>query len=151
MSRAYFAAGCFWSVELEFSKIKGVINTHVGFMGGNVSNPSYKQVCNDNTGHYEVVRLEYDPYIISYQKLLDAFWSMHDPTMDIEKFQHKSAIFFVSADQCKFALKSKQNLEETYQWPGSINTKIMPANFFYPAEQYHQQYLLKRGIKRVGF
>ncbi|MCC2646272.1 MAG: msrA [Rickettsiaceae bacterium] len=156
MNFATFGAGCFWSVELEFSRLKGVIETSAGFMGGHVPFPTYTQVYEGNTGHTEVVQITYDETIISYEDLLEVFWSIHDPTslnrqgQDIGP-QYKSAIFYHSAHQHRLALKACNRLDALKVWNDPIITTIEPASEFYKAEEYHQKYLLKRGIRRVGF
>lgn len=154
---ATFAAGCFWGVEAAFRKVKGVVNTAVGYSGGHLKNPTYKEVCSDQTGHAEVVQVEYNPEIVSYEKLLDVFWQIHDPTTlnrqgpDIGT-QYKSAIFYHNEGQKNAAIKSKEKLEKSskYKAPiATIATEITPALLFYRAEGYHQKYLEKRG--ELGF
>jgi peptide-methionine (S)-S-oxide reductase len=146
MEKATFGAGCFWGVEDSFQKIKGVISTTVGYMGGKTKNPTYEEVCTDTTGHVEVVQIIYDPLIVSYKKLLEIFWNIHDPTQlnrqgpDIGS-QYRSVIFYHSEEQKKISEKSKQNQLRKYK--KEIVTEITPANEFYPAEEYHQKYLEK--------
>lgn len=155
MNVATFGAGSFWSVELEFSRLKGVIETTAGFMGGHIAFPSYAQVCTGQTGHMEVVQVIYDESEVSYEDLLETFWSIHDPT-NIKASsanignQYKSAIYYHSAHQHRIALKSRNNMESLHIWNDPILTTIEPATEFYKAEEYHQKYLLKRGIRRVG-
>lgn len=156
MNYATFGAGCFWSVELELSRLKGVTETTAGFMGGHSTFPTYSQVCGGHTGHTEVVQVTYDPAKISYEDLLEIFWSIHDPTAKGGQGpnsgpQYKSAIFYHSADQYRTALKSKNRIEYLQIWRDPIVTTIDAAREFYRAEEYHQRYLLKRGIRRVGF
>lgn len=148
--KATFGAGCFWCVEHEFRKIKGVTSTAVGYMGGNLRNPTYEDVCSDQTGHAEVVQVEFDPSVVSYDQILNAFWHCHDPTSlnrqgpDVGT-QYRSVIFCHDQDQEKIAKQSKeqQNLEK----PGKkIVTEILSAPEFYKAEEYHQQYYAKCGI-----
>lgn len=152
IEKAIFAAGCFWGVEEAFRNIKGVVSTRVGYAGGSLKNPSYEDVCTDKTGHAEVVEIEYDPSIVSYGKLLDAFWEIHDPTAlnrqgpDIGS-QYRSAIFYTNEDQRNEAALSKEKLEKSGKYDKKIATQITPALKFYPAEDYHQQYYMKRGIK----
>ncbi|MFA5350804.1 MAG: bifunctional methionine sulfoxide reductase B/A protein [Candidatus Omnitrophota bacterium] len=152
LEKAIFAAGCFWGVEAAFAQIKGVIKTSVGFTGGTVKNPSYEDVCTDKTAHAEAVELEFDPSIIPYEKLLDVFWSIHDPTavnrqgVDIGS-QYRSAIFYNSPEQHKAALLSKKKLQESGKFKRPIATEIVPAGVFYRAEEYHQRYFQKQGIK----
>ena len=144
LEKATFGAGCFWHIEEEFKKLKGVVLTSVGFMGGDFKNPSYKDVCTGKTGHAEVVHLEYDPKIISYEKLIEVFWNIHDPTTlnrqgpDIGT-QYRSVIFFHNEEQEKTANASKINLEKN-----KVVTEIKPAKEFYKAEEYHQQYFEKQ-------
>ncbi len=147
---ATFGAGCFWHVEEGFSRIKGVVSTRVGYSGGWFEDPSYEDVCTSGTGHAEVVRIEFDPSLIGYKDLLDVFWEIHDPTTlnrqgpDIGT-QYRSVIFFHTKRQKELALVSKKALEESGVLPGPIVTEITPAPTFYPAEEYHQKYLEKRG------
>lgn len=147
---ATFAAGCFWGVEELFRHEKGVKDTVVGYTGGHFPNPTYKDVCNNKTGHAEAIQVTYDPEEISYGKLLKIFWENHDPTTpdrqgpDIGS-QYRSAIFYNSEEQKQAALNSKEALEKSGRYKNSIVTEIMPASVFYPAEEYHQQYLEKTG------
>jgi peptide-methionine (S)-S-oxide reductase len=151
MAKATFAAGCFWGVEATFRQLPGVLSTRVGYTGGQVGNPTYKDVCTDTTGHAEAVEVEYDPAKISYDKLLDVFWENHDPTQlnrqgpDFGK-QYRSAIFFHDAEQERAAKASKEALEKSRRFSKPIVTQIVPAENFYEAEDYHQQYLEKRGL-----
>jgi len=152
--KAIFAAGCFWGVESSFRKLlgKGVVSTRVGFTGGTLKDPTYKDVCSNTTGHAEAVEITYDPEEISYQELLDIFWSIHDPTTlnqqgpDVGS-QYRSAIFFTTPDQEALARKSKNALAKSNKYKKSITTEITAAQVFYPAEDYHQQYFEKKGIK----
>ena len=149
---ATFAAGCFWGVEETFRHVKGVVNTAVGYMGGNMRNPTYENVCSDETGHAEAVQVEYDPSKVSYEKLLDVFWENHDPTQmnrqgpDVGT-QYRSAVFYHNSEQKKAAIESKQKLEKSGKYKKAIATEIIPAKEFYRAEEYHQRYLEKRGAK----
>lgn len=146
---ATFAAGCFWGVEEEFRKTKGVLNTLVGYTGGKMENPSYGEVCTGATGHAEAVRVEFDPKKVSYEKLLDVFWNVHDPTQlnrqgpDIGT-QYRSAIFYHNEKQKQAALKSKEALEKSGKFKSEIATEILPAAGFHEAEEYHQRYLEKK-------
>lgn len=150
---AIFAAGCFWGVEADFRALPGVVRTTVGYTGGTVPNPTYAQVCTGRTGHAEAVRVEFDPAKISYAQILDAFWKGHDPTTLNRQgpdhgTQYRSAIFFLDAAQQTAAERSKQKLETARVFPRPIVTEIVAAGPFYPAEEYHQQYLEKRGQAR---
>jgi len=142
---ATFAAGCFWGVEYGFNKTKGVINTAVGYTGGNFKNPTYEDVCSDETGHAEAIQVEYDPAKISYKELLDIFWNLHDPTQwhrqgpDVGS-QYRSAIFYHNSEQKKIAAASKEKLEKSGQYKNPIVTEIVPASAFYKAEEHHQKY-----------
>ena len=150
MQQATFAAGCFWGVEEAFRRTKGVTGTAVGYMGGKTDNPTYKDVCTDTTGHAEVVHVECDPAEVSYEQLLDVFWNSHNPTTmnrqgpDVGS-QYRSAIFFHTGEQQQLAEQSKQKLGASGRFPRPIVTEITPAGTFYRAEEYHQQYLAKRG------
>ena len=149
MENATFGAGCFWHVELAFQNVKGVLSTLVGYMGGNLKNPSYQDVCTNKTGHAEVIQLIYDPKLVSYEKLLDVFWSIHDPTSlnkqgpDIGS-QYRSIIFYHSEKQKKIAFKSKEKIQKKFK--KKIVTEIVKVSTFYKAEEYHQRYLEKRGL-----
>lgn len=148
--KATFAAGCFWGVEARFSRLPGVINTLVGYTGGHLAEPTYKQVCSGETGHAEAIEVTFNPEQISFSQLLDAFWEMHDPTSlnrqgpDIGE-QYRSAIFYHTSEQLQQALAAKQVLEEQHKYQRPITTEITAATVFYPAEEYHQQYLAKHG------
>jgi peptide-methionine (S)-S-oxide reductase len=150
MEKATFAAGCFWGVEAAFRQMPGVTGTRVGYTGGHVPNPTYEQVCRYRTGHAEAVEVTYDPERASYEKLLDVFWSSHNPTtrnrqgFDIGS-QYRSAIFTHSPEQEKAAHRSKERLDAEGHFGRPIVTAIVPATEFYEAEDYHQQYLEKRG------
>jgi len=152
LEKAFFAAGCFWGVEAAFAELKGVVKTAAGFTGGRLENPSYEDVCTDKTGHAEAVELEFDPGVVSYEKLLDVFWSIHDPTTQNRQgpdvgSQYRSAIFYSSPEQEKAALLSKKRLQESGRFKRAIVTEVLPAQAFYRAEEYHQGYFKKRGIK----
>ena len=150
--KATFAAGCFWGVEEVFRKTKGVIDTVVGYTGGKMKNPSYEDVCTDETGHAEAVEVTFDPKKISYEKLLEIFWQNHDPTQlnrqgpDIGS-QYRSAIFYNNENQKNAAINSKKMLEKSGKYSKPIVTAILPAADFYKAEEYHQRYLEKRRLK----
>jgi peptide-methionine (S)-S-oxide reductase len=151
MEKATFGAGCFWGVEAAFRQLKGVTSTAVGYEGGTLPNPTYKDVCTDRTGHAEVVQVEFDPEQLNYSELLTVFWENHDPTTlnrqgpDVGA-QYRSVIFFHSPEQESAARASKQQLEASGRFKHPIVTEIVPAQTFYRAEEYHQQYLEKRGL-----
>ena len=149
MEKATFGAGCFWGVEAAYRQIQGVLSTAVGYSGGDADNPSYKQVCTGRTGHAEVVEVTFDPARVSYEQLLDVFWENHDPTTlnrqgpDVGT-QYRSAIFFHSPEQEATARASLADAQARFARP--IVTQVEPASTFYMAEDYHQQYLEKRGL-----
>jgi peptide-methionine (S)-S-oxide reductase len=156
MEKATFAAGCFWGVEETFRSTPGVLQTQVGYTGGHVENPSYHEVCTDRTGHAEAVEVTYDPAKVSYDDLLKIFWENHNPTQvnrqgpDVGT-QYRSAIFFHSPEQEVKARASRDALEKSGRFSRPIATQIMAAEPFYRAEEYHQQYLLKRGQAHCHF
>jgi peptide-methionine (S)-S-oxide reductase len=148
--QATFAAGCFWGVEETFRHVPGVLATSVGYTGGNTNNPSYKDVCTDLTGHAEAVLVTYDPDQVTYEELLDAFWSSHDPTTKDRQgpdfgTQYRSAIFYHDADQEKAAKASLKEIQDRKLFPAKVVTEIVPVGTFYNAEDYHQQYFAKNG------
>jgi peptide-methionine (S)-S-oxide reductase len=151
VEKATFGAGCFWGVEATFRQLPGVWRTKVGYSGGHTANPTYKEVCADNTGHAEVVQVEYDPTKVNYDQLLEIFWENHNPTTlnrqgpDVGT-QYRSAIFYHSDEQRRTAEKSKQELSASGKWRNPVVTEIVQAKPFYEAEDYHQQYLEKRGL-----
>ena len=142
---AVFGGGCFWCLEAVFDRLQGVLAVESGYMGGHVDNPTYRQVCNGNTGHVEVVRVTFDPQEISYPELLEVFFAMHDPTTlnrqgnDVGT-QYRSVIFYESEEQKQLALKSIAELNATHEWPDPVVTAVEPAGKFYVAEDYHQEY-----------
>ena len=151
VEKATFGAGCFWGVEATFRQVPGVVATAVGYAGGSTKNPTYKDVCSDKTGHAEVVEVQFDPSHVSYDTLLNIFWENHDPTTKNRQgpdwgSQYRSAIFFHSREQENVAKASKERLLASGKWSRPIVTEITPATEFYPAEDYHQQYLEKRGL-----
>jgi len=147
---AAFAAGCFWGVEETFRKTKGVVYTRVGYTGGRLKDPTYEDVCGDKTGHAEAVEIYYDPAVISYDKLLEIFWKMHDPTAldrqgpDIGT-QYRSAIFYHDRGQKEAAEASKARLGKSAAYKAPVVTQIVPAGPFYAAEEYHRRYYDKKG------
>ncbi len=151
MQETTFGAGCFWGVEDAFSQVEGVISTTVGYSGGEFENPTYEDVCAGNTGHAEVVKIEYDENKVSFEELLKIFWNIHDPTTlnrqgpDVGS-QYRSAIFYNNQEQELIAFELKNTLEAGKKYKNPIVTEIIPAKTFYRAEEYHQQYFKKRGI-----
>ena len=151
LEKATFGAGCFWGVEATFRQTPGVWRTLVGYSGGHTQNPTYKEVCSDATGHAEVVQVEYDPTKVKYEDLLQIFWENHNPTTlnrqgpDVGT-QYRSAIFYHSDEQRRIAEASKQELSQSGKWKNPIVTEVAQAKPFYEAEEYHQQYLEKRGM-----
>lgn len=150
IERATFGAGCFWHVEAEFRRVKGVVGTHAGYMGGWKEHPTYEEVCSKSTGHAEVVEVVYDPSQVSYDELLRVFWAIHDPTQlnrqgpDIGT-NYRSVLFFHTPEQEAAARVSKEKEERSGRYSRPIVTEIAPAATFWWAEEYHQQYLEKRG------
>ena len=148
--KATFGAGCFWGVEARFGEVPGVTETAVGYEGGQMANPTYRDVCTDETGHAEVVELDFDPAKVSYEELVRLFFQLHDPTQlnrqgpDVGT-QYRSAIFYHSPEQKATAERVKQEMQKLIR--GTIATAIEPAQKFYRAEDYHQKYLEKRGLK----
>ncbi len=147
---ATFGAGCFWGVEADFREIDGVVATTVGYEGGTTLNPTYEDVCSHKTGHAEVVQVEFDPSKVSYERLLDLFWGSHDPTQVNRQGpdfgdQYRTVIFYHSPEQRATAEASKAALEASQKFKRPVATQIVPTQVFYRAEEYHQQYLEKRG------
>ncbi|MDQ3770550.1 MAG: peptide-methionine (S)-S-oxide reductase MsrA [Actinomycetota bacterium] len=146
---ATFGAGCFWGVEAAYRQIQGVKSTRVGYAGGDTENPTYKDVCSGTTNHAEVVEVTFDPARVSYEELLDVFWANHDPTQvnrqgpDVGT-QYRTVVFFHSPEQEKSALASRDSLKDSLDRP--IATQVVPAESLWEAEDYHQQYLEKRGL-----
>ena len=152
MAKATFAAGCFWGVEDAFRQVKGVTSTTVGYIGGTTKNPTYKDVCTDRTGHAEAVEVEFDPSQVSYRELLALFFQSHDPTTLNRQgpdfgTQYRSAIFYHDAEQEAQAREAVAALEKAGVFRRPIVTQIVPAPEFYRAEEYHQQYFEKQGIR----
>lgn len=155
MAKATFAAGCFWGVEANFRRLQGVISATSGYIGGHTPDPTYQDVCTDRTGHAEAVEIEFDPSKISYDKLLDAFWSLHDPTTPNRQgpdvgTQYRSAIFYHDAEQEKAAIASRERAQKSGRFRRPIVTEIVPAEKFYPAEEYHQRYYEKHNLHGCG-
>jgi peptide-methionine (S)-S-oxide reductase len=151
MEKASFAAGCFWGVEAALQQIRGVVATTAGYCGGTTENPTYQEVCSGTTGHAETVLVEFDPAQVSYDELLVVFWNSHDPTQLNRQgpdmgTQYRSAIFYHSPGQQAAALASKEKLAGSSRFQRPIVTEIVAASTFYPAEEYHQHYLQKRGL-----
>jgi peptide-methionine (S)-S-oxide reductase len=152
MENATLGAGCFWGIEAAFKKIKGVISTKVGYMGGNLKNPTYEDVCTGKTGHAEVVQITFNPDKITYQQLIQIFWSIHDPTQKNRQgpdvgAQYKSVIFYHNDLQRKIAEESKKQQKKLNKFEKKIFTEIRPAGNFWIAEEYHQNYYEKRQTK----
>ena len=150
MQKATFAAGCFWGIEAAFERTKGVEKTTVGYTGGKTKNPIYEQVCTDKTGHAEAIQIIYNQKQITYEQLLETFWMIHDPTQINRQgpdlgTQYRSAIFYHDKEQKQKAERSKKQKEKDLGI--KIQTEITPAKEFYPAEEYHQKYLKKQGLK----
>ncbi len=155
MEKATFGAGCFWGVEETFRQVKGVTSTAVGYMGGTLKNPTYQDVCTDKTGHAEVVQIEFDPSVVSYNDLLRIFWETHNPTTPNrqgpdEGTQYRSLIFFHTPEQEAAARASMEELERAQVFMRPIVTEIVPAQDFWRAEEYHQKYLEKRGLSHCS-
>jgi len=153
MERAIFAAGCFWGVEAAFSKVEGVISTKVGYTGGTLKEPTYSDVSTGLTGHAESIEIFFDGSVITYEELLEVFWNTHDPTTKDRQgpdhgSQYRSTIFYHSDAQRKAALRSREQQESSGKYASSIETEIVEASEFYPAEDYHQKYFQKLQFKR---
>lgn len=154
--KATFGAGCFWGVEELYRALPGVIKTTVGYMGGTMSKPTYEDVCSNRTGHAEVVQVEYDPSKVFYTELLKLFWDNHNPTTlnrqgpDVGT-QYRSVIFYHTPEQLTEAETSKLELTKSGKWEDPIITQIIPVEEFWPAEEYHQQYLAKRGLSSCHY
>ena len=145
---ATFAGGCFWCMQPPFDHIPGIVKTTVGYMGGYIANPTYEQVSEGNTGHAEAMQVEYDPSLVSYETLLEAYWKNIDPTVRNRQFadigpQYRTVIFYHNETQHKAAIASKKQLEASKKFKAPVVTEIVPATTFYPAEGYHQCYYKK--------
>jgi peptide-methionine (S)-S-oxide reductase len=150
MEKATFGAGCFWGVEARFQQVPGVVETAVGYEGGLLENPTYKDVCSDSTGHVEVVELTFDPQKVSYTALLDLFFELHDPTQVNRQgpdwgTQYRTVVFFHSAEQEAAGRDAIARLDASHTYAKPIATQVVPASTFWRAEEYHQKYLEKRG------
>lgn len=151
MEKATFGAGCFWGVQTTFDRVPGVVETAVGYEGGKLDNPTYRDVCTGRTGHAEALEITFDPTRVSYQQLLDVFFSSHDPTQLNRQGpdhgeQYRSVIFYHSAEQQQAAVATVARLNAEHKFPRPIVTQIVPAQTFWVAEEYHQKYLEKRGV-----
>lgn len=151
MAIATFAAGCFWGVEAQFRQVTGVTSTRVGYSNGTTEKPDYKQVCTGNTGHAEVIEVTFDPNIVSFESLLGVFWKLHNPTTLHRQgpnigTQYRSAVFYHDEQQCEQAELVKKTLDNAHIFAGPIVTEITAADTFWPAEEYHQCYLEKKGL-----
>ncbi len=152
LEKATFGAGCFWGVESAFRELPGVVSAAVGYAGGHLQNPSYRDVCSGQTGHAEVVELEFDPAVTSYEQLLDLFWGIHDPTQLNRQgpdfgTQYRSVVFYHSPEQEAAARSSLAGLELSGRFKRKIVTQLLPAPAFWRAEEYHQRYFEKNGIR----
>jgi len=151
LEKATFGAGCFWGVEAAFRQLPGVLDTAVGYEGGTLENPTYRDVCSDRTGHAEVLELTYDPAVVSYEKLLEEFFALHDPTTrdrqgpDVGS-QYRSVVFYHTPEQQATAEAVKARLETSGRFRRPVVTQVVPAATFYRAEDYHQRYFEKNGI-----
>jgi peptide-methionine (S)-S-oxide reductase len=151
LKKATFAAGCFWGVEATFMKVKGVVQTEVGYMGGHTESPTYRDVCTDRTGHAEVVQVTYDDSAVSYEQLLDVFWMSHDPTQKNRQgpdvgTQYRTAVFYHDEEQRSTAERSKMTNDASGRFKRPIATLVEKAGPFWRAEEYHQKYLHKKGL-----
>jgi len=155
LKKATFGAGCFWGVEAAFRRVPGVVDAAVGFEGGKTEHPSYRDVCSHRTGHAEVVEVDYDPGQVSYEELLDVFWSIHNPTTKNRQgldfgSQYRSVVFYHDEDQHRAAVASKEALDASGEHRRKVVTQIVPAAPFWRAEEYHQRYYDKQGISSCG-
>jgi len=151
LKKATFAAGCFWGVEATFMKVKGVVQTEVGYMGGHTESPTYRDVCTDRTGHAEVVQVTYDDSLVSYDQLLEVFWMSHDPTQKNRQgpdfgTQYRTAVFYHDEEQRSSAERSKTGMDASGRFKRPIATLLERAGPFWRAEEYHQKYLQKKGL-----
>jgi len=151
LKKATFAAGCFWGVEATFMKVRGVVQTEVGYMGGHTESPTYRDVCTDRTGHAEVVQVTYDESIVGFEQLLDVFWMSHDPTQKNRQgpdvgTQYRTAIFYHDDEQRSTAELSRKTMDASGRFKRPIATLVEKAGPFWRAEEYHQKYLQKKGL-----
>ncbi len=151
LKKATFAAGCFWGVEATFMKVRGVVQTEVGYMGGHKESPTYRDVCTDRTGHAEVVQVTYDDSLVGYEQLLDVFWMAHDPTQKNRQgpdvgTQYRTAVFYHDEEQLSIAERSKARMDTSGRFKRPIATLLEQAGPFWRAEEYHQKYLQKKGL-----
>lgn len=156
IEKAMFGAGCFWGVEAAYTQVKGVVSTEVGYTGGETENPTYREICYNNTGHAEVILIEFDPSVIPYEELVDIFFKGHDPTTLNSQgpdfgSQYRSAIFYFNDDQKISAERLKKEFDQSGRYKNKIVTEISSAQTFYRAEEYHQQYNAKTNIPACGF
>ena len=152
MEKATFGAGCFWGVEAAFREVAGVVDTAVGYSGGTLDEPTYQDVCTGTTGYAEVVQVDFDPKAVGYEELLNVFWNCHNPTTRNRQgpdvgTQYRSVVFCHSPEQQTAAEQAKQVMQASGKFPAEIVTEIVPASPFWRAEEYHQRYLEKRGVK----
>lgn len=153
---ATFAGGCFWCMVKPFDQYQGIIKVISGYTGGHKVNPTYQEVCSETTGHYEAVQITFDPHLISYEELLNIFWQQIDPTDESGQFydrgqSYETVIFYHNLEQQKIAEKSKEILQASGRFKNPIATKILPANVFYPAEDYHQDFYKKNPARYESY
>ena len=150
MEKAVFGAGCFWHIQDKFKKVNGVMSTSVGYSGGNIKSPTYEQVCTGNTGHAEVVEIDYDPKVVTYSELLNVFWSCHNPTTKDRQgpdigHQYRSVIYYLNDEQKDLAVDSMTKMDKSGKFRDLIVTEVQPIKQYYKAEEYHQDYFDKKG------
>ena len=150
MEKAVFGAGCFWHIQDKFKKVNGVMSTSVGYSGGNIKSPTYEQVCTGNTGHAEVVEIDYDPKVVTYSELLNVFWSCHNPTTKDRQgpdigHQYRSVIYYLNDEQKDLAVNSMTKMDKSGKFRDLIVTEVQPIKQYYKAEDYHQDYFDKKG------
>ena len=150
MEKAVFGAGCFWHIQDKFKTVNGVMSTSVGYSGGNIKSPTYEQVCTGNTGHAEVVEIDYDPKVVTYSELLNVFWSCHNPTTKDRQgpdigHQYRSVIYYLNDEQKDLAVDSMTKMDKSGKFRDLIVTEVQPIKQYYRAEDYHQDYFDKKG------